>query len=129
MINDLIVQNNILSAKNGTQCHENLHIYALLTFEDADYGNALSVAVNGDKYELNVKYKYRSQGNIHIIFKSEDGYYTFLSLDGHKGDVFINDNPLISKLVCVLNSIEIEYKQIDFKCDASKIIDILKQQM
>jgi len=83
---------------------ENNHIIATLTVEDDDSYGTSQIIVNG-KYSISarVKYGFRSQGNIHILFSCESGHFFIKSYDGHKGIVFIDENSLMDELVEYLN--------------------------
>lgn len=80
------------------------HLVTTLSFEDDDSYKTTKVTVGG-RYEIpcTVEYRFRSQGNIHLIFICEDGHYFIKSFDGHKGNVLIDENPLIDDLSRYLN--------------------------
>ena len=81
-------------------------IIATLQVKDNDDYQTTEVIVN-QRYPIAVKteYKYRSQGNLHILFQCEEGHYFIKSFDGHKGNVSIDDNPLMAELADYLNKV------------------------
>lgn len=80
------------------------HIVGTIQVVDNDSYKATKVIINNEYSILTkVPYEYRSQGNIHILFRCEEGHFFIISFDGHKGMVFFNDNRLMDELVEYLN--------------------------
>lgn len=107
---------NILSCKCG---NENLHLVAHLEFTDNDNYQATCVLING-KYPIQffpeIKYQYRSQGNIHLLFQGECGHYNSKSFDGHKGNMILDENNLLDELCTYLDrQINEIYLEFNFK--------------
>lgn len=94
---------NVLCCKCGD---DNLHLVAHLEFADNDNYQATSVLING-KYSIQlippIKYQYRSQGNIHLLFQGECGHYNSKSFDGHKGSMILDRNILLDELCAYLD--------------------------
>lgn len=81
------------------------HIYATISFtESNDDYFAKNILINSVSYPFEKKYPFRFQKNIHIIFVSESNVFTSVSFDGHKGQIYVNDNEIILSLVRSLNS-------------------------
>lgn len=95
--------------------HDYNHMVALISFTDDDSYNLKSVIVNGI-YTINVRldkkihYPFRSQGNYHVLFRSEYGTYFYKGFDGHKGNVFYDSNTVMKGLVDYLNTTISEHK-------------------
>ncbi|MDF1510670.1 hypothetical protein PZE06_21275 [Robertmurraya sp. DFI.2.37] len=89
------------------------HIIATLQVKDNDDYQTTEVIVN-QTYPISVKteYKYRSQGNMHILFQCEEGHYFIKSFDGHKGNVSIDENPLMDELAEYLNRVYKDQKKL-----------------
>ena len=85
---------------------ENNHIIAHITAIDNDNYETTEFIING-KYNISarLKYNFRSQGNIHILFSCEDGHFHAKSFDGHKGIVFVDENPLMDEIALYLNEV------------------------
>lgn len=80
------------------------HILGTLEVKDNDEKQTTAVLVNHQhSIPVQVPYNYRSQGNLHILFRCESGHFFMKSFDGHKGNVFIDDNSLMDELVKYLN--------------------------
>lgn len=95
------MENMLLCPHCGYECN---HLLTTLVFEDDDYGNATSATINSEhKISIKEKYRFRSQGNIHLLFSCESGHFYFKSFDGHKGNVFIDGNELTEQLADYLN--------------------------
>jgi hypothetical protein len=63
------------------------------------------------------KYSYRSQGNIHLLYRCEEGHFSIISFDGHKGVVLFDRNTLMNDLTMFLNEKtkdDRDKKQFDF---------------
>ncbi|OEH53935.1 hypothetical protein AQ616_15795 [Oceanobacillus sp. E9] len=80
------------------------HLIATLSVIDNDQYETSEILVNNE-YRIVSKneYKFRSQGNLHILFRCEDGHFFIKSFDGHKGIVYVDDNPLMENLTKFLN--------------------------
>lgn len=79
--------------------YENNHLIGILEIEADDHYQTIRVIVNNEySIPVKTKYEYRSQGNIHLLFRCESGHYFIKSFDGHKGSVFIDENHLMRKL-------------------------------
>lgn len=102
---------SILYCKN---CGEiNLHIGAIIeVVTESDTRTATGLLI--DKEHLvkldNMKYPFRSQGNIHVLFVGECGHFNIKSFDGHKGTVYEDDNELMEELTAYLNKIHADDK-------------------
>ncbi|QOY37624.1 hypothetical protein AWH56_008600 [Anaerobacillus isosaccharinicus] len=79
------------------------HILGTIQFITDEYW--VSEVLVNQKYSIPVKFEYnfRSQGNIHILFRCERGHYFVVSFDGYKGIVFVNENTLVNELLGYLN--------------------------
>jgi len=84
--------------------HDYTHIIGTIHVKDNDHYQATEIIVN-HKYSIptNAEYRYRSQGNVHILFSCEGGHFFMKSFDGHKGNVMEDENPLMDELVDFLN--------------------------
>lgn len=80
------------------------HLIGIIEVIDNDEYQAVEFIIN-NKYPIStkVKYGYRSQGNIHLLFRCEDGHFFIKSFDGHKGNVYTDDNTLMDELSSYLN--------------------------
>jgi hypothetical protein len=94
------------------------HIIATLQVTDDDNNQTTEVVVN-HTYPIKVKtdYRYRSQGNIHILFQCEDGHFFIKSFDGHKGNVYIDTNPLMAELTDHLNKVYNDQEELSLSFD------------
>lgn len=82
------------------------HLIATIQVKDDDNYQTTEIIVNHTfPISAKVHYEYRSQSNIHILFMCEDGHYFIKSFDGHKGNVFVDENPLMNELSAFLNNI------------------------
>lgn len=80
------------------------HLIGTLQVTDNDERQTTEVVVNHQhSIPVQVHYEYRSQGNLHILFRCESGHFFIKSFDGHKGNVFVDENPLMDELVNHLN--------------------------
>jgi len=98
----MIKEDNLLKC---SVCEDDYtHLVTTLKFEDDDHYKTTKVTVNS-QYEIPcaVEYRFRSQGNIHLVFICEEGHYFIKSFDGHKGNVLVDENPLIDDLSRYLN--------------------------
>lgn len=72
------------------------HLEKIITFEDDDY-NRLTTYCLGDRGKIKMNraiyYPYRSQGNVQLLFYCEEQHYFYKGLDGHKGNISIDQNP------------------------------------
>lgn len=95
--------NKMNQATNMT-CHcgdDYFHLMARLEFKDNDNYQVTSVKVDGEHkitFSSPIKYPYRSQGNLHLLFAGECGHFAAKSFDGHKGYIFLDQNPLMYEL-------------------------------
>lgn len=87
---------------------------ATINFYD-DFYNLIAVRVSG-KYDIRLskkmRYDFRSQGNIHLLFICEHGHYFHKSFDGHKGNVFVDENTIMDELCNFLNNKRIDEEDI-----------------
>lgn len=84
------------------------HLEKLITFEDDDYNHLVSYSLcDGKKNRINrkINYPYRSQGNVQLLFWCEDHHYFYKGFDGHKGNVSVDQNPIMVQLCNFLNKI------------------------
>lgn len=82
------------------------HILGTIEAKDDDRGKTVELIVNHQhSIPVQVPYSYRTQGNLHILFRCEDGHFFFKSFDGHKGNVFVDDNKLMDDLAKNLNAV------------------------
>lgn len=92
--------------KCGVCDFEYTHLVTTIKIHDDDNYNLISVTVD-DQYEIKVekdmKYPYRSQNSISLLFICEDGHYFYKSFDGHKGNIFIDKNEVMHELCAFLN--------------------------
>ncbi len=133
----IIIMDDIMEFHKGNKVYNNLHLMFSLKFRDDDYYNTTEVTINNKAYKLSVRYPFRSQGNDHLIFYSEDGQWFRMSFDGHKGDMFVNSNEIIDRTINVLNGTEdvIQYNYINdelnvktgFKIKSDDIFEILNK--
>lgn len=82
------------------------HLIGTIEVVDNDENQAVNFIIN-QQYQISIKtkYQFRSQGNIHLLFRCEDGHFFIKSFDGHKGNVFIDNNNLLDGLVIYLNNV------------------------
>lgn len=82
------------------------HIIGMIEVKEDDRGRTTEVMINHQhSIMVNVDYNFRSQGNLHILFRCESGHYFIKSFDGHKGMVFTDENILMNDLADYLNGI------------------------
>lgn len=87
------------------------HIIGTIQVKDNDNYQSTEFIINHTfPISAKVHYEYRSQGNIHILFICESGHYFIKSFDGHKGNIFVDENPLMNELTDFLNNV---YKDRD----------------
>lgn len=80
------------------------HLIGVIQVECADENLALQFIINGEhEISCNALYPYRSQGNVHLLFRCEHGHFFIISFDGHKGNVYVEDNKLMDRLADFLN--------------------------
>lgn len=103
------------------------HLIGTIEVIDNDEYQAVEFIIN-NKYPIstNVKYGYRSQGNIHLLFRCEDGHFFIKSFDGHKGHVFMDDNSLMDDLSSYLNDIYGNDEELFFSFDYGLLANIEK---
>jgi hypothetical protein len=121
--------NNLVSCP--TCEYEYNHFLASITVEvpEDDYNAAaISVNINNENYRIRLKskYPYRSQGNIHLLFYCEQDHYHFISYDGHKGHIFVNENSLIDDLSTYINSYSDDSKSI-YGFGKYKLLSIIEE--
>lgn len=93
-----------LICKCGSEC---THLIGIIEVETNDDYETTGLIID-KKYSIEgrMKYKYRSQGNIHLLFRCEEGmHHTIKSFDGHKGTVYIDDNELMTELSKYLDEV------------------------
>ena len=103
------------------------HIVATLQVTDDDNNQTTEIVVN-HTYSImaKMKYQYRSQGNIHILFQCEDGHFFIKSFDGHKGIVFMDTNPLMDELTEHLNKVYKGQEELSLSFDFELLGNIEK---
>lgn len=82
------------------------HLLTSLKFTDDDSYKLLKVSFDSQEIDIShkkIKYPYRSQGNIHLLFFCEDQHYFHKSFDGHKGCIHVDENPIMTLLCDYLN--------------------------
>lgn len=88
------------------------HIIGTMNVKDNDRYQATEVIVNNEySISTNARHEYRSQGNVHILFGCEEGHFFIKSFDGHKGNMFEDENPLMDGLAEYLND---KYKDEEY---------------
>lgn len=122
----MVINDDIMEIRKGNEYYTNLHLIFTIEFYDDDCYRTRYVIINGKKYELNIRYGFRSQGNAHLIFLSEGCAWFGLSFDGHKGDMFVNSNPIIAYLVKILNADLNAEEDWGWEVDEEKVIGILR---
>lgn len=100
------INEDIMEVRKGHEVFTNFHLMFTVVFNDDDCYNATAVTINGNRYPLQIRYPFRSQGNAHLIFLSEHYVWFCLSFDGHKGDMFVNSNPVMQYVIKILNANE-----------------------
>lgn len=95
--------------------YDYIHLIGTIEVIDNDEGQAIEFMIN-HKHSLAIKtkYEYRSQGNIHLLFRCEDGHFFIKSFDGHKGNVFMDENTLMDELTSYLNEVYQNEKNLFF---------------
>lgn len=103
------------------------HFIGTIQVTDNDEYQACDFIVN-QKYPITVKtkYEYRSQGNLHLLFRCEDGHFFIKSFDGHKGNVFIDNNQLMDDLASYLNEVYKEDEKRSLSLDYELLGNIEK---
>lgn len=91
---------------------EYTNIIGTLIVDCNDNYEVTQLVLNGVHHiPANVKYDFRSQGNIHILFICKgNGHFFIKSYDGHKGTTYIDSNSLMNSLALYLTS---AYKKKD----------------
>ena len=104
------------------------HILGTIEAKDDDRGKTTEIIVNHQhSIPVQAPYPYRSQGNLHTLFICEPGlHFFFKSFDGHKGNVFIDDNSLIDGLANHLNSVYQNASNHSFSMDYELLGNIEK---
>lgn len=87
---------------------ENSHILTTFQIKDDDSYHTKSIKfMSGKEANFVTRYPFRSQGNIHIVIAGEqENSYQIISFDGHKGDIYVNENSTIDVLKEKLNEKE-----------------------
>lgn len=107
--------------------HDYTHILGTIQVKDDDHYHATEFIINQEyRIPAMVKYNFRSQGNIHILFKCESGNFFIKSFDGHKGNVHIDDNPLMDELAEYLNKTYKKQKESSLSFDYELLGNIEK---
>lgn len=82
------------------------HIIGTIQVKVNDDYQATEFIVNQEHHiSVKTKYEFRSQGNLHLLLRCEDGHFFVKSFDGHKGMVFIDENKLMVELANHLNRV------------------------
>lgn len=104
---------------------ENTHFITTIGLKDDDCNNLIAASINGAKIAIlrKVKYPYRSQKSVHLLFVCEEQHYFHKSFDGHKGIISIDSNPIMDQLCNYLNDTKIEYN-MDITQDLIKEIEV-----
>ncbi|HHT28706.1 MAG TPA: hypothetical protein GXZ82_15885 [Firmicutes bacterium] len=99
---------------------EYMHLVGTIEAHDNDSYELTKLVING-KHTIDCqnkkKYSYRSQGNIHLLYRCEEGHFSIISFDGHKGVVLFDRNTLMNDLTMFLNEKtkdDRDKKQFDF---------------
>ncbi len=80
------------------------HLITTIEVNDNDEYETTEFVINSQhRIPAKIDYLFRTQGNIHLLFRCEEGHFFIKSFDGHKGNVFIDENPLMDDLVAYLN--------------------------
>lgn len=107
--------------------HDYTHIMGTIQVKDDDQYQTTEFIINQEyRIPAQVKYKFRSQGNIHIIFRCESGHFFIKSFDGHKGNVHIDSNPLMEELADYLNKTYKKQKESSLSFDFELLGNIEK---
>lgn len=95
------------------------HLLGTINVVSDDDNNVHELVVNESHSfpASNLKYQYRTQGNIHLLFSCEDGHLHFKSYDGHKGNIHQDENELINKLESYLNNIYKDKEKLTLEMD------------
>lgn len=90
------------------------HLVTTITFADDDNYKMVTMKVGDHVFDvsgLGIRYNFRSQGNIHLLFISECcRKYHMKSFDGHKGNMFVDENPFVYGLVRFINHKSLKIK-------------------
>lgn len=107
--------------------HDYAHLIGTIEVIDNDENQAVEFMINR-KYSIAIKtkYEYRSQGNIHLLFRCEEGHFFIKSFDGHKGNVFMDENTLMDELTSYLNGVYQNEKDLFFKLNYDLLGNIEK---
>lgn len=98
--------------------YEYTHILGTIQVKDNDDYQTTELIINQvHSIPAKVKYKFRSQGNFHMLFRCEDGHFFIKSFDGHKGIVVVDDNPLMEELAEYLNKVYENQKKLTLSID------------
>lgn len=99
------------------------HLVATIEAYDNDNYELTELVVNR-QYTIvcrsKKRYNFRSQGNVHLLYRCEDGHFSIISFDGHKGVVLVDQNPLMNDLARFLNEKTKEQRkkqQLSFEMD------------
>ena len=122
----MIINDDIMEVRKGNERFTNFHLQYTVTFDDDDYYHATAVSINGTRYTLQIPYEFRSQGNVHLIFLSEDSVWFCLSFDGHKGDMFVISNSIMKYVFKILNANEKSNQKWGNDISKDILYDIIK---
>lgn len=90
------------------------HLVTTIVFTDDDNYKMVTMKVGDHVFNvsgLGIGYNYRSQDNIHLLFVSECcRKYHMKSFDGHKGVMFMDENPFVHGLVRFINDKSLKIK-------------------
>ncbi len=103
------------------------HIIGTIQVKDNDNYQTTEFIVNHEyRISAEKKYNFRSQGNIHILLRCEEGHFFIKSFDGHKGNVHIDENPLMDELAYYLNKVYKKQKELTLYFDFELLGNIEK---
>lgn len=92
--------------KCGVCGYDHMHLIGIIEAYDNDSYELTKLVINKEhiiKPDKKIRYEYRSQGNVHLLYRCEEGHFSITSFDGHKGIVVVNQNPLMDALTGFLN--------------------------
>lgn len=91
-----------------------MHLIAIIEAHDNDHHELIKLVVNKEHTitcQNEKRYDYRSQGNVHLLYRCEEGHFSIVSFDGHKGNVIFNRNLLMDDLATFLNEMTKEQRE------------------
>lgn len=76
------------------------HLIGTIEVKTDDDSKKAEEFIIAGKHSIKAKlpYEHRSQGNIHLLFQCESGHFFIKSFDGHKGNVHLDANTLMTEL-------------------------------